>query len=201
MYCPAYSEPPYVVLSHGQEKQLACGTKKRVAPTDEEELKDVFSQRIDYRRFHDLVLHQAWKGESIYNNYGIETYCQLQNHQINALDRFQNQEEKECRAGIAVYDAIVHLYLERVLNQYPVLNHQDYLPALSAIALGVAIKLSYDDAIWNVDINHFIYPYLDVVKYNSMERAFLKAINWDTSINLLKATVQTPIRTAKSTAP
>jgi hypothetical protein len=149
---------------------------------DPEKLADLFQQSIDYETFRYKVL--TYKN-LFYNNYGYNAFIQIKEAKLGILDNCKTEEEKELKASMAVYDAIVNLYIERFCARYPELNDEKYLPCLRTIALSIAIKISWDESIDNVNFQHFIIPYMGYKSHGMMESAFLKAINWNTSINEL----------------
>lgn len=149
---------------------------------DQESLRELFGQPIDYPGFRNRILnHKNW----FYNNYGSNAFFQLKDADWSILENCRTEAEKELKASMVVYDTIVDLYVERFLNQYPELNNEQYLPCLRTIALTIAIKISWDESIENVSFQQFIFPYMGVKLHKKMELAFLKAISWNTSISEL----------------
>jgi|GEM_PF-2284321 len=176
---------PCILLEPKREDQVEpLFPQGKPTPTkSQRELEQLFNEPVDYQRFHDDILSLKQSGELFFNNYNVQAYLKLNNHDMCLIEACQNDEEKELMASTAVYDAIVNLYLKRFFDEHPSLNDKDYLPALSMIALGIAIKLSYDDPIWNDDWNHLIHPSIELSKYIKMERGFLEAIHWNSSIS------------------
>lgn len=149
---------------------------------DLKNLKIVFHQPVDYEDFRNKVL--TYKN-GFYNNFGFEAFSQLNRAELYILNHCKTKEEEELKVGMAVYDAIVNLYLKRLFGRYPELNNKRYLPCLRTIALAIAIKMSCDEAIENESFQCFIYPYMGTKLHSRMEIAFLKAIDWNISITEL----------------
>lgn len=163
---------------------------------EETGLQKLFHYPIRYRNFRDRILsyrnHFSQDDSLIFNNYSLETYSKLKEYDERIFDQCQNEQERELIASIAVYEAITQLYVRRFLDHHPELNHPYYLPALHAIALGIAIKNSWDDSIDNKSFREFMIPPLEGQRHFEMEIEFLKTIDWNFSTQEL-ATSQTEI--------
>lgn len=101
------------------------------------------------------------------------------------FESFHDEFDLNLRAGMAVFDAIVDLYVKRFLEENPHMDDEEYLPALRTIALGIAIKLTWDEAVWNSDFIPFIHPYMGGCNHKNMEIAFLQNIDWNVSTSEL----------------
>lgn len=178
-----FSSPPSSQLpSIKQERQQELpGEGKEVEK--ESELRLLFNNPVNYEKFHDSILNYQ---NNFFNNYHLETYRKLKDCDWSLLEKCQSKQEKEHQAGIAVYDAIVKLFVKRFLDQYPALDQKIYLPSLKVIALGIAIKNSWDEAIYNTYLQPFIVPYMGIKKHNKMENEFLKGMNWNLSLDELR---------------
>lgn len=146
---------------------------------------DIFNEPISYEQFRDNILNFKKRGKLFYSNYSLETYLQLKERDLNAIFSYSDNTERELNANIATYDAIVNLYVSRFLERNPQLNDDKYLPSLRVTALGIAIKISWDEGVWNIDFKSFISPYMGAEKHREMESKFLKGIDWNFSTNEL----------------
>lgn len=164
-----------------EQKQITQVEIKKVKQKDE--LKLLFEGPLNYEKFHEslLIFHANY-----YNNYDLEAFGQLKECDWNMFDQYSNKQEKEIKAGMAVYDAIVKLYVKRFLVLHPELDQKIYLPSLQAVALGIAIKDSWDDMFDNKDFQKFIIPGIGIKKYGKMEIEFLKGIDWNLSLDELR---------------
>jgi hypothetical protein len=143
------------------------------------DLQKLFSQPINYEQFHDAAL--SWKrGRQLFlNNYDLKSFQQLKESHLELLNDCKTKKEREFKASVAVYDAIVDCYVKHFLDQHPELDSEEYLPALRTVALGLAIKVSWDEAVWNADFLPLLSPYFGRSTYNKMELEFLIGINWN----------------------
>ncbi len=158
-------------------------------------LKTLFQQPMNYEKFHDNILNHYTLEEDpvtkekrpttnlLYNIYDINSYLRLKNRKLNIFNRFQTDAEKDLKAGIATYDAIVDLYVRRFLKKNPDMNHESFLPSLRVMALALALKQADDYAIWISDLHPFIDSSVSVSTLTTMEVEFLKEINWDISLS------------------
>lgn len=166
-------------------------------PTNDEcikKLHKLFKPQIDFRLFINQILGQ----ETDLNNYALKSYLTLKSprfrlvlpHNILTPDKV---EHAMINAGKLVYQAITRLYVARFLQKYPQLNQRIYLSSLHTIALGIAIKCSWDERTFNTELLEFLPKIkikkdkkmkcvqIDIDRYNEMEVEFLKAIDWNTS--------------------
>jgi hypothetical protein len=170
---------------HKQEEQPISSPQieKDQIESHNQELYELFKHSIDYAAFHSKVLMHK---NLFYNNYDCDAFAQLKEHDGSLLDNCKTDDDKELKTSMAVYDAIVDLYVCRFLKQYPELNNEECLSSLRTIALGIAIKISWDEAIDNIDYSSFITPYMGANLHKKMELEFLAAIDWNTSTDELR---------------
>lgn len=150
-------------------------------------IEDLFNLEIDYPSFRDKVLTCKKQSRLLYNNYNFES---ISSFKIDLIDKIkllvdcrENQEQKDLAAGIATYEAIVDLWVGRFFLRHPAMDREPYRSSLRFTALCIAIKVSFDQAIWNSDFKAFFHPDLIQVseRHNRMESEFLNAVEWNLS--------------------
>jgi hypothetical protein len=133
-----------------------------------------------YEEFRDQILsYRKEGGELHYNHYSVESYKKIKNSSLGILDRCKNEEQKELKAGIATYEAIVNLYVQRFLDNSEMKDKLS-LPLLYTTALITAIKDSYDTLFNKRDFELFLPENLMIDLY-SLEITFLKGMQWNIS--------------------
>lgn len=144
-------------------------------------LNPLFNQPIVYEEFRDAVLHYRIDNELFFNNYDSTSYLNFKCHDTKLLDHCKSEQDKELKAGIACYEAIVDLYVQRIIQYHPELKQASFLPALRMVALTIAIKIT-EKTIFNSDFQAFLPSEVNIKTLHSMESAFLEGIQWDISI-------------------
>ena len=169
---------------------------------ENEDLKELFSQPIVYEKFRDQILSYKIRdknGTQFFHNHTLQTYLELKNPDPTIFDHITNDAQKELISVTASYEAIVDLYVQRFLNKHPRMNNENFLPSLKTTALGIALKISCDEQIYNSDFNPFLSlswnPLLsssfEISTHNKMEIEFLKEIDWNISTDELVADAET----------
>jgi hypothetical protein len=170
----------FLSIFRKQEDPLTSNTKIK-----NKNLHLLFSLSFDFEKFRDKVLKIKDDKHNmlIFNNYNLDSYLKLKHHDLSILKNCKNDNERELKASIAMYQAIVDLYVKRFLMRHPDMNESCYLSSLRMIALVIAIKYSIDEAIWNADFRDFI-P-ITIKTQNEMEMKFLEVICWNVSLREL----------------
>lgn len=172
---------------HWLLKQISTSdTQELHQESNQEEIEKLFNYPINYDRFREEILNYRKRSSLFYNNYNFKSYLQLKddiiNDKLEPIKAYSDEDQRDLAAGIANYEAIVDLYVQRFLDRHPHLDQEPYLPALQFIALCIAIKVAYDQPVWNSDFQSFLQIPLSVATHNKMELAFLKGIEWNISL-------------------
>lgn len=156
-------------------------------PVDDNIYPELFELNFSYEKYSYNILSAHFNGIS-YNNYNYLSFFNIKNHNKHILKECKNKAEFDLKTSMIVYDSIKNLYLERFYKKYPDMKKEKYLPSLSFIALGVAIKLSLDCPMWNTDLRSFLPKGVSLTEetHMRMEVSFLNAIEWDTSTQELE---------------
>lgn len=159
--------------------------RSEIPELDEKGKRSLFNISIDYENFHDQILNYKKGSKLIYNNYSFASFLELKEgvifDGIDKLEGCDDQDQRDRLGGIATYDAIVDLFVGRFLIQHPDMNQESYLSSLRFIALCLAIKISYDQQIWNSDFLFFLPAPFSIDTHKKMEVEFLKGIEWNIS--------------------
>lgn len=152
-------------------------------PPNDFEISKLYDQVIDYEYFRDRVLTYH---KGFYNNYCGDSIFALRDdireEKFEEIMSYADQEQRDLFAGITHYEAIVDLFVDRFLARHPEMQEKQYLPVLRFVALCIAIKDSFDEAVWNEDFQKFQSNVLPLSVHNQMEIEFLKIIDWNVSV-------------------
>lgn len=178
---PVYDKNLKKAVSYEKMGEQAFIENQESVEYQAKNLCQLFSQPIVYENFRNNVFHSSLN--NLFNNYNFKSYLLLKNADLSVLSNFENETEKNSKAGIATYDAIVDLYVRRFINRYPEMNHSTYLSSLRFIALTIAIKISFDEPIFNKSFHMCLFPKIEFTPetHSAMEMAFLQAFDFDTS--------------------
>ena len=162
----------------------------------QQRLSKLFAKPVAYKEFRNKVLKKIFwnrklrKNEFFFNNYDAQSSMSIEKFR-KKFPYFLNlgdQNERDLLAGFATYDAIADLYVQRFVQQFikkfPQMNEKSclpFIPSLQLVALCIAIKISWDEAIWNKDFEPYLPKTIRLEELDSMELEFLILINWNTS--------------------
>lgn len=129
------------------------------------QIKHLFSQQVDYNGFREKVIEKILK-----------------------KDPENKSNEKEIEN---FFDKVVAQYEERFLEANPEMNSKKYLQSIKFIALVCAVKIFSDELnLTNTEILKILHPStawihkaLNAMSLTRLEMEFLKAINWNLSID------------------
>ena len=152
-------------------------------PPKDFDLTNLYDQVVDYEHFRDRVLTYH---NGFYNNYCSDSFFAIRDdikeEKFDEIMSDEDQQQRDLMAGIANYEAIVDLFVDRFLARHPELQERHYLSVLRFVALCIAIKDSFDEAVWNEDFQKFETNVLPLSIHNQMEIEFLKIIDWNVSV-------------------
>lgn len=162
-------------------KQKPC----EIPELDEKGINGLFNISINYENFRDQILNYKKASKFIYNNYSFDSFLELKAELvIDEIDKIEDCEDPDQRdrlGGIATYDVIVDLFVGRFLTHHPDMDQEPYLSSLRFTALCLAIKISFDQPIWNSDFQLFLPAPFSIDTHKKMEAEFLKGIEWNIS--------------------